>query len=405
MLSRRDFLHRTSLISLAPLVPSLLGRIANAASPDADAKVLVVVQLEGGNDGINTVVPFADDAYARNRSALRLDSEKLHRLNDQVGLHPQMKAAKELFDDGRFTIVQGVGYPNPNRSHFESMRIWQTARLDAEDRGGYGWIGRALDADRARLAPGQAGAIYVGSEQPPVALWGRRSEAAAVSNISDVSIPYSVQKLIPTSSPTVASEAPAENLQLFTTRQVLSAYAAAGQLQRDLRSSRASTLKYPDTQLAEHLKIVSQLIQSGSSARVFYTSQGGYDTHAAQLQTHGGLLRDFSEAVKSFLDDLKANGLEDRVMLLAFSEFGRRVKENDSQGTDHGAAGPVFLAGHKTASGLVGSTPNLSDLEDGDIKMSIDLRRVYAAILEDWLHVDSVSILGDRFEKCSLVRA
>jgi uncharacterized protein (DUF1501 family) len=405
MLTRRDFLHRTSLVSLAPLVPSLFGRIASAASATSDARSLVVIQLDGGNDGINTVVPYADDAYGRNRSALRLETDKLHKLNDHLGLHPQMKAAKQLFDDGRFTIVQGVGYPNPNRSHFESMRIWQTAKLDAEDRNGYGWIGRTLDSDQSRLVPGQPGAIYVGSDEVPVALWGRRCEAATVSSLGDLSLPFSADQMIPEKASTVARDAVADDLQLFTTRQVLSAYATADQLQRDLRGGRASTSTYPDTQLGEHLKIVSQLIQSGSSVRVFYTSQSGYDTHASQLFTHSGLLRDFSNAVKSFLDDLKANGLEDRVMVLAFSEFGRRVKENDSQGTDHGAAGPVFLAGGKTAGGLVGNAPDLSDLEDGDIKTSIDLRQVYAAILEDWLKVDSASVLGERFQKCALMRS
>jgi len=404
VLTRRDFLHRTSLISLTPLVPSLFGNIANAASATADARALVVIQLDGGNDGINTIVPFGDDAYGRNRSALRLDSEKLHRLNDHVGLHPQMKAAKQLFDDGRLTIVQGVGYPNPNRSHFESMRIWQTARFDAEDRNGYGWIGRALDTDDIPLAPGQPAMIYVGSEQAPVALWGRRSEAASVSTIADLSLPFSARPLIPGSTSGFAPEASADDLQLFTTRQVLSAYAAADQMQRNIKDDLASTAKYPATQLGEHLKIVSQLIQSGSRVRVFYTSQSGYDTHAAQLQTHANLLRDFSEALESFLDDLKSNGLEDRVIVLAFSEFGRRVRENDSQGTDHGAAGAVVLAGSKTAGGLVGLTPDLGALEDGDIKTSIDFRQVYAAILEDWLEVDSARVLGDRFDKCRVVR-
>lgn len=404
MLTRRDFLHRTSLISLAPLVPSLLGRIANAASPASEARSLVVIQLDGGNDGINTVVPFADDAYGRNRSALRLETEKLHKLNDQLGLHPQMKAAKELFDDGRFTIVQGVGYPNPNRSHFESMRIWQTASLDADDRSDYGWIGRTLDADPARLIPGQPGAIYVGPGQAPVALWGRRCEAAAVSNIGDVALPFSTDQLISGKSSEAARGATADNLQLFTTRQVLSAYASADQLQRELRGG-TSAAKYPDSQIGEHLKITSQLIKSGSSVRVFYISQSGYDTHASQLFTHANLLRDFSNGVKSFLDDLKSSGLEDRVMVLAFSEFGRRVKENDSQGTDHGAAGPVFIAGGKTIGGLVGQAPDLSDLDDGDIKTSLDLRQIYAAILEDWFEMDSASILGERFQKCALMRS
>ncbi len=404
MLSRRDFLRHTSLVSLTPLVPSLFGRIAGAANASADARSLVVIQLDGGNDGVNTVVPFGDDDYSRNRDALRLDTKKLHKLNDHVGLHPQMKAAKHLFDDGRFTIVQGVGYPNPNRSHFESMRIWQTARLDAEDRNGYGWLGRALDAEQKSRIPGQPGAIYVGPEQAPTALWGRRAEAAAVGNLESAKLPFAADQMIPASSQLAADKASGDDLSLFTTRQVLSAYAAADQLQRDFTVKAESATKYPGTKLAEHLKIVSQLIQSGSGARVFYTTQGGYDTHASQLYTHSGLLRDFSEALSAFLNDLKSKGLEDRVLILAFSEFGRRVKENDSQGTDHGAAGPVFLAGSMTAGGLIGPMPNLSDLDNGDIKMNIDLRQIYATILEDWLHLDAARILDGKFPKSGFIK-
>jgi uncharacterized protein (DUF1501 family) len=404
MLSRREFLSRTSLVSLCPLVPSLFSRIACAATTDSGGRCLVVIQLDGGNDGVNTVVPFGDDAYGRNRKALRLDAEKLHKLNEHVGLHPQMKAAKELFDDGRFTIVQGVGYPNPNRSHFESMRIWQTARLDAKDASDYGWLGRALDAEQARHKPGDPSAIYVGPEQAPIALWGRRSEAVTIANWDDVKLPFAAQQMMPASNRPPQQPA-GDDLRLFTTRQLLSAYAAADHLQQKRKTAGSQpAAKVPDTQLGNHLKTISQLIQSGSAARVFYTSQGGYDTHASQLYTHAGLLRDFSEAVKALLDDLKSKGLEDRVVVLAFSEFGRRVKENDSHGTDHGAAGPVFLAGGRTIGGLIGATPDLGDLDNGDIKTSVDLRDVYAALLEDWLEVDAKSVLGGSFRKANVLR-
>jgi uncharacterized protein (DUF1501 family) len=404
MLSRRAFLYQTSLVSLVPVVPSLFGRIARAADAGSDVRALVVIQLDGGNDGINTVVPFGDDAYGRNRSALRLETDKLHKLNGHVGLHPQMRAAKELFDAGRLTIVQGVGYPNPNRSHFESMRIWHTARLDADGRGDYGWLGRALDIEQRNRAPGQPGAIYVGPEQAPVALWGRRSETASVSRWEDATLPFDFEKMNPTSLATSSIQA-ADELGLFTTRQVLSAYAAADRLQQELKSSRDSVITYPGTQLAQSLKLVSRLIQSGSSARVFYTMQSGYDTHASQLYTHAGLLRDFSEALQAFLKDLASKGLEDRVLVLAFSEFGRRVKENDSQGTDHGAAGPVFLAGSQTKGGLVGEAPDLGDLDGGDLRMSTDLRQIYATILTDWLALDDTSVLGGEFAKVGILRS
>jgi uncharacterized protein (DUF1501 family) len=256
------------------------------------------------------------------------------------------------------------------------------------------------------VAPGQPGAIYVGSDEAPVALWGRRCEAATVSSLSELSLPFSANQLIPEKASTAAPDAPADNLQLFTTRQVLSAYASADQFQRQLRAApEESQPKYPESALATHLQLISQLIKSGSGARVFYASQSGYDTHASQLYTHANLLSTLSAAIKAFLDDLKNSGLEDRVVVLVFSEFGRRVKENDSQGTDHGAAAPVFVAGGKTAGGLVGAAPDLSDLDQGDIKMKIDMRSIYAALLDDWLGVDSKTVLGASFSKAKILKA
>jgi uncharacterized protein (DUF1501 family) len=388
------------------VVPLALTRLAHAAAAQRDAKVLIVIQLDGGNDGINTVVPFGDDGYGRNRDTLRLDVARLHKINDLVGLHPQMRAAKELYDDGRLTIVQGVGYPNPNRSHFESMRIWQTARLDKEDYQGYGWLGRALDLHASNNdgnAAAKPGAIYAGPEEVPVALWGRRSEAISLAGLSDMKLPFAANQLVPKAA---VAESEQAGLDLFITRQLVSSYAAAEQFQEQIGSA-TSTLapNYPSTRLAANLQLIAQLIKSGSQARVFYTQQTGYDTHAAQLYTHSQLLNEFSSALKVFLDDLQGAGLEDRVIALAFSEFGRRVKENSSQGTDHGAAGPVFVAGRKTVGGLVGETPSLSDLDEGDLKMNVDMREIYAAVLEDWLGVDAASVLGGTFAKTELFLA
>ncbi len=182
MLSRREFLQTSSIISLSPVLPCIFGSTAKAAALAPDERVLVVIQLDGGNDGINTVVPFGDDGYGRVRKKLRLETEKLHKLGDHVGLHPNMRAAKELFDDGRLTIVQGVGYPNPDRSHFRSMKIWQTARFDDTEHDSYGWLGRSLDQPLVRAKSGaRANAIFIGEQETPVALWGRRSAATALS--------------------------------------------------------------------------------------------------------------------------------------------------------------------------------------------------------------------------------
>jgi uncharacterized protein (DUF1501 family) len=405
MLSRREFLRKTSLVSLYPVVPLALGRLAAAATAEPDSNVLVVIQMDGGNDGINTVVPYGDDEYGRNRDTLRLDAAKLHKLNDHVGLHPQMRAAKELFDDGRLTIVQGVGYPNPDRSHFRSMRIWQTARFDAADHNGYGWLGRALDVRETNPSTGQPAAVYAGYDEAPVALWGRRADFISLAGLDDMKLPFPASQIAALTASSAAA-APVDNaLNLFVTRQVLSSYTAADQFQRHTGARPGnSDSRYPTTQLAANLQLIAQLIRSGAGARVFYTLQGGYDTHAAQLYTHARLLSGFSDALKAFLDDLKSADLEDRVVVLAFSEFGRRVKENASHGTDHGAAGPVFIAGSKSAGGLVGRTPNLLDLDNGDLKMTIDLREIYAAILEDWLGVGSSSVLAGSFAKTPIFR-
>lgn len=390
MLSRRQFILRSSsLISLSPLVPSMFCQAVRAATAEPDGRVLVVIQLDGGNDGLNTVVPFADDGYAKARVKLRLETNKLHKLDDHIGLHPQMRSAKALFDDGRLAVVQGVGYPNPNRSHFRSMRIWQTASMDSESHNSYGWIGQSLDGVSADNRSGEGSAIYVGDDQTPVALWGRRSTATALSRSEDLSLQRDFSEAMSASSPKDAVAPTGDSTQQFVTREVLSAYAEAEQFsRRELTAKDDRITKYPDNGLAQRLSLVAKMLKSGSHARVFYASQSGYDTHASQIYTHANLLGELSSALKAFLDDLKAAKLDDRVLVLAFSEFGRRVKENDSQGTDHGAAGPVFLAGPGVKAGLHGKTPSLTDLDDGDMKSSVDFRSVYAAILDRWLNVN-----------------
>ncbi len=400
MLSRRKFLQTSSMVSLSPVLPCIFGSTAKAAVHAPDEKVLVVVQLNGGNDGINTVVPFGDDVYGQVRNKLRLATNKLHKINDHVGLHPNMRAAKELFDDGRLAIVQGVGYPNPDRSHFRSMKIWQRARFDDTEHNGYGWLGRALDHQLVRAKSGAtANGIFVGEQETPVALWGRRSSVTALSRADDLKLrsKFSVE---PSAFDLTSGKGA---LHQFVTQQVLTAYSAADEFQRqELDDLPANDVNYPDTQLGSRLKLVSKLLKSGSHARVFYTIQAGYDTHFAQLYTHAGLLREFSDAVKAFLDDLKSARLDDRVVLLAFSEFGRRVQENGSQGTDHGTAGPVFLAGSSVTPGLVGAAPDLTDLQGGDLKMQTDFRSVYATILDGWLGVSSQNVLGGAFDRLSL---
>jgi uncharacterized protein (DUF1501 family) len=382
--TRRELFRALPLISLAPTVPGFIARLARAATPERDGRILVVIQLNGGNDGLNTVVPFGDEAYARNRKTLKLGSDRLIKISDGIGLHPAMGAAGKLIESGRLGIVPGVGYPNPNRSHFASMAIWQTARLDEEEHGGPGWLGRGLGT-----TPG-ASSTFVGPESIPVAIRGRRRAASSLDRIEDLTLDPSVAR------PEISTGG--DDLAGFVRRSVLDAYASSDRL-AELARERSSSARYPDTTLANRLKLIARLIKGGYDSRVFYTSQTGYDTHSQQSGTHFELLSELSGALKAFLDDLAESKLADRILALGFSEFGRRVRENASAGTDHGAAGPVFLAGPAVKPGLLGAYPSLTDLVDGDLKPLVDFRRIYATILDRWLGLPSETALGGTFEQ------
>jgi uncharacterized protein (DUF1501 family) len=398
MLSRRTFLRNSTLFALAPTVPTFLAATARAVSPEREGKILVVVQLEGGNDGINTVVPFADEGYGKFRKALRLPTAQLIKVNDQVGLHPSLGDAGQLLESRRLAIIQGVGYPNPSRSHFRSMAIWQTARFDPEQHNGLGWLGRALDGG-PRQAAGTPAALFIGVEAPPVALRSRYASASALAQLDDWALAVDTD---PRKTLTPAESEP--DLVAFVRRSNLDAYTAADRMTELARTVDQSS-RYPATGLAERLRLVAQLVKANLGTRIFYTIQSGYDTHHSQLGMHALQLAEFGGALRAFLDDLSAANLADRVAMLAFSEFGRRVRENGSQGTDHGTAGPVFLAGTDVQAGLVGESPKLLDLEDGDLKMTTDFRGIYATVLEDWLGLSSKPALHGVFAKLPLFRS
>jgi uncharacterized protein (DUF1501 family) len=404
-------------------VPAFLARTARAAEAAGDRRVLVVIQLDGGNDGINTVVPFADEGYAKHRAKLRLPLDALIKLDDETALHPAMKAAAGLWEGRRLAIVRGVGYPNPNRSHDVSMAIWHTARLDPEEHAGYGWLGRALDGaatvataasqpNESRWTTGAPAAMLIGNQPPPAALRGRRASSAALASLEEMTLTNrpsaggrpvgAVPDETASGKVSPGSVAP-DDVADFIRRSTLDAYATADRLSE--LAGRDAGGGYPATGLARKLELVARLLKAGFDTRVFYAAQAGYDTHSAQLATHSDLLREFSGAVRAFLDDLAAAQLAERVVVFAFSEFGRRVEENASLGTDHGTAGPVFLAGPRVQAGFVGEAPKLLDLDDGDLRWSLDFRRVYATVLDDWLGLDAIATLGGRFEKLPLFQS
>jgi uncharacterized protein (DUF1501 family) len=410
MLSRRELLktglQTSTLVALAPTIPGFLAQTARAVEAQRDGRILVVVQLNGGNDGINTVVPYADEGYAKYRKVLRLPRDRLHKISKEVGLHPAMGTAARLLESGTLAIVQGVGYPNPNRSHFKAMAIWHTANvnlprvdaLDTQTNASLGWIGRALDEGR-KPADGAAAAQFIGSGPMPLALRSKRSVAASVSQPEEV-----VLALRRGADATARPEAARpEDLAAFVRRSTLDAYATSERMAQVLRAEDRG-VSYPASEFAGQLRVIARLIKGGGGTRVYYTAQGYYDTHYEQVQLHAVLLGELSSALKAFVDDLASAKLAERVVVLCFSEFGRRVAENGSQGTDHGTAGPVLLAGPGVRAGLLGEAPRLLDLQDGDLKMTTDFRRVYAAVLEDWLGLPARTALGGTFEKLSLFR-
>jgi uncharacterized protein (DUF1501 family) len=402
MTSRRDLLSTalrgSALVALSPTVPGFLERTARGAGAAPDARILVVIELSGGNDGINTIVPFADEGYTRYRKELRLATHDLIKISDGIALNPAMGDAAKLLEQGRLAIVQGVGYPNPNRSHFESMAIWQSARFDPEERKGTGWLGSSLDNQPQAGARTRAAAMFIGSGPPPLALRGRRAVASALERIDDFSLDKGAD-----ARRLAGTQTTEDDLAAFVRRSMLDAYATADRV-ADLARAGGRESRYPATGLAGRLRTVAGLIKAGLGSRVFYTTQGSYDTHVGQLQTHPALLSELFSAIRSFLDDMAASGLAQRVAVLCFSEFGRRVSENGSAGTDHGSAGPVFIAGESVNAGLLGTYPSLTDLEDGDLKSSTDFRRVYASVLEQWLALPSGAALAGQFAPMALFR-
>lgn len=387
MITRRDFLQTAPLIGFAPTIPAFLARTAGAADAGTDGRVLVVIQLDGGNDGINTVVPVGDEGYAKYRVKLRLEPKRLHKLDDNVSLHQSMPGFANLWNDGELAVLQGVSYPNPSRSHAVSMSIWQSGRPGEREHWDYGWLGRTLD--RMGRVAGGADAVFAADRAKPLALKGRKCRVAEFARIDDLTL----------SGPaTVETDESGRDggLEQFLTRSTLDAYATSRELD-ELKNAKDEDAGYPNTELGQRLKMIAKLLTAGWPSRVYYAVQPGYDTHQAQLFQHSRLLRDLSDSVAAFQKDLKALNLDERVVTLCFSEFGRRVAENGSAGTDHGTAGPVFAIGQSVKGGLYGQTPSLTDLDEDNLKTSLDFRNAYATVIGRWLDGDPAAVLNGNF--------
>jgi uncharacterized protein (DUF1501 family) len=409
-ITRRNFLRGSAaagLISLGGVPPAFLRRAALAAelqSGTAAERVLVILQLEGGNDGLNTVVPFAADEYYKARPGIGISREAVLRLNDSLGLHPQLTGFKELYDEGMLAILQGIGYPQQDRSHFRSLDIWQSASLDpaAPDRG---WIGRALDL-RAEKASADAPALAIGLQRLPLALNAANVNVPTIASIDGFRLNTGgnddgAKKRCDLMHRLAEPSTEQSGELLFLQRAATSAYDTAERIGQLAKNYRPAT-NYPGTQLANQLKLIAQMISGELGTRIFFVSLGGFDTHSQQPGAHQALLAELAAAVRAFYADLKGHGLHERVVLATYSEFGRRVKENGSLGTDHGAASQMFVISSGKG-GVYGAHPSLTDLDDGDLKFHTDFRAVYATLLEKWLGFAAEPVLGARFEMMNFV--
>ena len=397
-IKRKQFIQIGSLATASLLLPKFLKAFEGRTLVPMGNKVVVILQLSGGNDGLNTVIPVRNDLYYKARPRLGIAKDKALLLTDEVGLNPALTGFKELFDDGSLGILNSVGYPNPDRSHFRSMDIWQTASQSSEYWNN-GWVGRYLDAQcKGCDKPTQAIEIddilslaMKGNDingiavKDPRRLYGTANEKffkEVMKNHKDEAGEQSADYLYKTMAETLSSAD-----YIFQ--------------QSKLHPTKAD---YPKTDLGNSMKTIASLIFSEINTKVYYVSLGSFDTHINQEGQQQRLFTEMNDAVKAFVKDLKANNRFDDVMLFTFSEFGRRVAQNASNGTDHGTANNMFLiSGGLKQKGLINELPNLADLDEGDLKYKVDFKNVYATVLNKWLKADDKEILAKQYEYLNFI--
>lgn len=409
--TRREFLKllgSTGIISLGTVPPQFLARAAETTAGLAarDKRVLVLIQLAGGNDGLNTLIPTGDPAYEKARPGIGIRKGQALRLNDNFGLHPSLNGLRELYDEGKLAIVQGVGYPNPDRSHFRSMDIWQSAQPQNENPRD-GWLGRALEWQFDRQ-PNLAEALTLGTDKLPLAFVSTRVNVPTLRRLEDFQLvdgqgSAGNRELTRATLNQITAQPTAAGGELdFLRRTTTTALASAERL-KSLSAVYRTTVNYPATGLASRLKLIAQMLTADLPARIFIVSLDGFDTHSQQQPGHAALMAELSGAIRAFEQDLVEHKLSDRVLLATYSEFGRRVEENGSLGTDHGAASMLFALTPTGKAGLHGTHPSLTDLTDGDLKFTTDFRSVYATMLDHWLEIPSPVVLGGEFPKLGFV--
>jgi len=398
VIKRKEFIQIGSLATASLLVPKFLKAFESKSMVLPGNKVVVILQLSGGNDGLNTVIPYRNDLYYKARPKLGIAKDKVLTLTDEVGLNPALKGLKELYDDGSLSVLNNVGYPNPDRSHFRSMDIWHTAS-NSNEYWTSGWMGRYLDSQcKGCDKPTQAIEI---DDILSLALKGEEIKGIAVKDprrlygtanekfFRDIMKNYKDE----------AGDQPADYLYK-TMAETLS---SADYIFKQSRMHPTNAV-YPTTNLGNSLKTIASLIYSEINTKVYYVSLGSFDTHINQEGQQNRLFTEMNDAIKAFVKDLKEQHRFDDVLLFSFSEFGRRVEQNASNGTDHGTANNMFMiSGGLKQKGILNPMPDLSDLNEGDLKYNVDFKNVYATILNKWLMADDKSILMKQYEHLNFI--
>jgi uncharacterized protein (DUF1501 family) len=416
--TRRDFLTKgLGLVGVGATLPNFLvhSALAGPQTQGGGHRTLVLIEMSGGHDGPSALVPYSMDGYHRLRKMTRINEQQVIRLNDEVGLNPNLRPFKELLDQGKFAAIPGVGYPNPNYSHEAAMYIWHsgdpTKRLDVNNpsavtgAGGgrseaVGWIGRYADTtfkDDSEIQP----SIVVGSTGSR--FWLMDANQRQALNISDPAafgFRYGQQEPLyqRLNAVDAARQNKIDDLE-YITHTAMAANSTSQRIQDAAAKAKANTANYPNSPLGNSLRTVGALIGGGMSTRVYFVRHGGYDTHSGQRANHDRLMTDLSNSIAAFQRDMTAQGNDERLLLMTFSEFGRTVAENNSQGTDHGSATPMFLVGNGVKAGVHGHHPSYEHFNpQGHFIPTHDFRSVYAAVLDKWLGAPSEPILGGKFE-------
>ena len=415
--TRRRFLQNgLTFVGLGLAMPTFLMRAAQAQAADPLAaplpaipagKILVFIEMSGGNDGLNTAIPYTDLGYAKARPTIGIAGGDVVKIGPTVGLHPNMRALKPLYDKGQLAVITGVGYPNPNRSHFQSMDVWQTGNPAVDVRERTGWLARYFDKD-GHFGGNPLSGITLGSALP-LAMFSDSVPASVIGGGQDFGFQSQApdkQQQMETLRALYAQGTVAGSHAEFVRNVGSEAYSSSLEMKRafkdyDVQATHAAP--YPQSGLANGLQTISKLITGGVGTRVYYLGMGGFDTHANQPRSHANLLGELADGLNAFYADLTAQGRANDVITMTFSEFGRRVKENGSSGTDHGAASVMFLAGGSIKGGVYGEYPSLTDLDDGDLRMHTDFRSVYATLLDKWLQTPSHPVLDGNFAHLDFV--